>query len=83
MADKVDATPRATVAKGNLKTSTLSGVGGVLGGQHAGGHSDVSNAQAAKNATNDPVIKRLQEAQKKAFPAAKVVTYVPPVKKNK
>jgi len=37
-----ESTPRATVAKGAVKTSTLAGQGGVLGGQHAGGHSDVS-----------------------------------------
>jgi len=43
-----ESTPRATVAKGASKTSTLSGVSGVLGGQHAGGNSDVAKSKAAE-----------------------------------
>jgi len=78
-----DSTPRATVAKGNPKTSTLAGQGGVLGGQHAGGHSDVSYAQAVKNAANDPVIKQLEANQKKYMPGAKPVTSMTSVKKSK
>jgi hypothetical protein len=85
-----DSTPRATVAKGAVKTSTLAGQGGVLGGQHAGGHSDVSSskfgvtyAQGIKNAQNDPVIKQLEANQKKYMPGAKTVTSMTPVKKSK
>jgi len=43
-ASRPEGTPRATVAKGGIKTSTLAGAAGVLGGQHMGGHSDVSAA---------------------------------------
>jgi hypothetical protein len=44
-----EATPRATVAKGAVKTSGLAGAAGVLGGQHAGGNSDVAKAKAAES----------------------------------
>ena len=43
-APRPEGTPRATVAKGGIKTSTLAGSPGVLGGQHAPGHSDVGAA---------------------------------------
>jgi len=40
-----DATPRNTMKSGNVKTSELTGMSGILHGDHKGGNSDVADAK--------------------------------------
>jgi len=56
---KPDSTPRATVAKGAVKISTLQGKSGVLGGQHAGGNSDVAAEKMLQSKVNAGKVKDL------------------------
>jgi hypothetical protein len=64
---------KATPQPVPTKTSTLAGVSGVLGGQHAGGHSDVAN-QRTKLFENLGKLAQESNLDQKALNAAKTRT---------